>query len=164
MFDRKNEIENIDEVNEELSQYKGDDAHDIVFYKNEEVIYAITDVEEPKLVIEDIKKVILSKYNKYKNKEISKDIDLFIICYRFLDNRSLKELLNWYSETKDINNYFKNIYVKLLYFEEETFTYILKMNKFNSSLIGQYIHVDKNELADTIFNLGWLNRKDYIKK
>lgn len=163
VFDRKDEIEDIVDLNKEFSHYKGDEAHDITFGKNEDVMYGITDVDKPKLVIEDIKKVIISKYNKYKNKEITKDIDLFVIFYRCLDNDSLKELFDWYSKAKDINNYFKNIYVSFLYLEDDTLTYILKMNKPNSSLIGQHIHIDKNELADTIFNLGWLNRKDYIK-
>lgn len=163
VFDRKDEIEDIDDLNKEFSQYKGDDAHDITFYENKDGIHGITNLDEPKLIIEDIKKVILSKYNKYKNKEITKDIDLFIICYRCLDNDSLIELFNWYLEAKDINNYFKNIYVSFLYLEDEKLTYILKMNKLNSSLISLNINIDKNELADTIFNLGWLNINDYVK-
>lgn len=163
VFDRKDTIEDIDDLNKEFSQYKGDNSHDITFYKYDDVIYAVTDIDEPKLVIEDIKKVILNKYGKYKNKEIDKDIDLFIICYRCLDDNSLKELFDWYSNTEYINNFFKNIYVRFLSLEDEKLTYILKMDKLNFSIINQFNHIDKNELADTIFNLGWLNRKDYIK-
>lgn len=86
-----------------------------------------------------------------------------MISYNCIDDESIDEIFNWYKNDKELTNFFANVYVRYLSQDNENPVYVVKMNK--NECINKPVDctLEKNELAEIIFKLGWINENDYLK-
>lgn len=99
------------------------------------------------------------KYEKYKNRFIEKPTDLFVVSYDKLDEKTVDDIYKWYKNDMT-SSFFSSVYILYVPIECEKGS-VVKMNRENI-FNKQITPVDKNELAELIFDLGWLNKNKYV--
>lgn len=99
------------------------------------------------------------KYEKYKKRLIDKPTDLFVVSYSVLNKEIVDDIYKWYKNDMT-SNFFSSVYILYVSNECEKFS-VVKMNRENI-FNKQITPVEKNELAELIFDLGWLNKNKYV--
>lgn len=157
VFGKLNPLKEIENKKRELEKYNNSD-HCITFRQIDGHVYSETNLEDQQSLIIKITNKIQSKYTKYNNRIISEKLDLFVVLYIMLEEDSINEFVSWYKEN-ELSHFFDNVYIL---FPSEEKNCVLKINLVNceKKLISS---IDKNELAELIFNLKWLDKEKYIK-
>lgn len=163
VFGKHNTAEIVSKKNKELEKFKGKNSHHIKFGVQDGIAYAIPDLRNYHSLVDRIKNAVNEKYEKYKSRIIENELDLFVISYNCIDDESIDEIFNWYKNNKELTNFFANVYVRYLSQDNENPVYVVKMNK--SECINKPVDctLEKNELAEIIFKLGWIDENDYLK-
>lgn len=159
VFGKKNAEIAVLNKNNELKKYTGDKDHHIIFGIYRGVAYAYHPLKKFDASKKDIEHAISLKYEKYKNRLIDKPTDLFVVSYSVLNKEIVDDIYKWYKNDMT-SNFFSSVYILYVSNECEKFS-VVKMNRENI-FNKQITPVDKNELAELIFDLGWLNKNKYV--
>lgn len=163
VFENKNAEQLVAKKNTELAKYKGDNSHHIEFGAKNGVAYAFPDLRDYQSFIDEIKNAIVGKYESYKSRIINSELDLFVVSYNCIDDESIKEIHCWYKSNENFTSMFANVYIFYLSSDNPSPNCIAKLDKENYEIRPVDYVLDKNKLAETIIELGWVDGKKFLK-
>lgn len=152
-----------DELSDYLEEYNKEYGSHMKIQINDGEVYAVRDLKDYQSIVSEIGKAIKDKYEKYKNGNIERKLDLFVINYECLDKKSIKKLFDSYSKNNKLNSFFDDIYISYLCDEDTKHNYVMRMNKEEYEV--KIVHsADKNQLLDKIIKLGRINENKGYKQ
>ncbi len=152
-----------DELSDYLKKYNMEHGSHMKIQINDGKVYAVRDLNDYQLIVDEISKAIEAKYKKYKNGNVDKKLDLFVINYHCLDKKSIQSLFDLYSKNNELNSFFDDVYISYLCDEDTKHNYVMRMNKEEYEV--KIVHSpDKNQLLDKIIRLGRINENQGYKQ